>query len=176
MKILLRILAGLAVFVLALVAASYLLPRQYRVERSAVINVPPAALFAKMSDMRDWKNWTVWNERDPDIKSTYSPEQGVVGAWSAWESKKEGNGKATLTVVEPGRRLVYRLEFPDFGMVSTGTFAFAAEGGGTRVTWSDEGDLGMNPLSRWFGLSLDKMLGADFEASLAKLKRTTEKS
>ena len=175
MKLMLRILAGLAVFVVALVVAAYLLPRHYRVERSTVINAPVAKIFPRVADMRGWKGWTVWHERDPNIKNDYSPEQGVVGAWSAWESKKEGNGRATLTAIETGQRLVYRLEFPDLGMVSTGTFVFAAEGNATKVTWSDEGDLGMNPMSRWFGLFLDKMLGADFEAGLAKLKRTTEK-
>jgi len=176
MKLMLRILAGLAVFVVALVVAAYLLPRQYRIERSIVINAPVAKVFPRAADMREWKGWTMWHERDPNIKNDYSPEQGVVGAWSAWESKKEGNGRATLTTVEAGRRLVYRLEFPDLGMVSTGTFVFATEGNATKLTWSDAGDLGNNPLNRWFGLFLDKIVGPDFEAGLAKLKRTTESS
>jgi uncharacterized protein YndB with AHSA1/START domain len=174
MKTLLKLLGGVAAFILGLVATSFVLPREYRVERSVVINAPAATVFPMAADMRNWAKWTVWHERDPEIKNTYSPEQAVVGAWSAWESKKEGNGKSTLTAVELNQRLVYKLEFPDFGMVSTGTFVFAAEGNATKVTWSDEGDLGMNPMSRWFGLLLDKMVGADFEAGLAKLKRVTE--
>jgi uncharacterized protein YndB with AHSA1/START domain len=175
MKLTLRILGGLAAFIVALVAIAYLLPRHYRVERSIVINAPAAALFPRVADMREWKNWTVWHERDPEIKNTYSAEQLVVGAWSEWDSKKEGRGKATVTALEPGRRAVYRLEFPDFGSVSTGVFVLTPEGNGTRLVWSDEGDLGYNPINRWFGLWLDGLVGADFEAGLAKLKRTVER-
>ncbi|MBA4137251.1 MAG: polyketide cyclase [Opitutus sp.] len=175
MKLILRLLGGLAAFIVALVLAAYLLPRHYRVERSIVIQAPAAAIFPRLADMREWRTWGVWFERDPEIKNSYSPEQMVIGAWSAWESKKEGNGRATLTAIEPWQRLVYRLEFPDLGTVSTGAFALTAESTGTRVVWSDEGDLGFNPLNRWFGLFLDKLVGPDFEAGLAKLKRTSEK-
>ena len=172
MKLLLRILGGLAALVLLLVLVAFVLPSRYRVERSIVINAPASALYPRLADLREWKTWGVWFERDPEIKNTYSPEQLVVGAWSAWESKKEGNGKATVTALAPNQRAVYRLEFPDFGSVSTGIFALSPEGNGTRVVWSDEGDLGYTPLNRWFGLFLDKLIGPDFEAGLAKLKRT----
>lgn len=175
MKLLLRLLAGLAVLVLLLVLVAFVLPARYRVERSIVINAPAAAVFPRVADLREWRSWTVWHERDPEIRNTYSPQQLVVGAWSEWSSKKEGNGKATLTALEPDRRAVYRLEFPDFGSVSTGTFVLAAEGNATRVTWSDEGELGYNPMNRWFGVFLDRLLGGDFEAGLAKLKRTSER-
>jgi hypothetical protein len=175
MKLLLRLLGGLAALIVALVLAAYLLPRHYRVERSIVIQAPAAAIFPRLADLREWRTWGVWFERDPEIKNSYSPEQMVVGAWSSWESRKEGNGKATLTAIEPFKRVAYRLEFPDLGTASTGVYTLAPEGAATRVVWSDEGDLGFNPLNRWFGLFLDKLVGADFEAGLTKLKRTAEK-
>lgn len=175
MKLLLRILGGLAALVLLLVLVAFVLPSRYHVERSIVINAPASAVFPRVADMREWKHWTVWHERDPEIKNTYSPEQLVVGAWSEWDSKKEGKGKATVLALEPNQRAVYRLEFPDFGSISTGAFVLTAEGGATRLVWSDEGDLGYNPINRWFGLFLDQLIGGDFEAGLAKLKRTLEK-
>ena len=46
--------------------------------------------------------------------------------------------------------------------------------GGVKVVWVDAGDLGMNPMSRWFGLFLDGMIGPDFEKGLAKMKRLGE--
>jgi len=174
MKLLLKLLGGLAVLVLVLVLVAFLLPRHYRVERATVIRAPIAKVYPQLADLRAWRNWGVWFERDPGMKVSYSDAVATVGAWSAWESPKEGNGKATLTAVAPDR-LVYRLEFPDFGMKSEGTFVLEPQGdAAVRVVWSDAGDLGLNPMSRWMGLFFDGMLGPDFEAGLAKLRRVTE--
>ena len=37
-----------------------------------------------------------------------------------------------------------------------------------------EGDLGRSPINRWFGLFMDRLVGPDFEAGLANLKRISE--
>lgn len=174
MKVLLYILGGLVALVVLLAGVAFFFPREYRVERSITINAAPAVVHAQLANLRAWKNWGVWFDRDPGMKVAYSEKQMEVGAWSSWESKTEGNGKATLTELTP-ERVVYKLEFPDMGMHSIGTFRLAPASGGVKVVWSDEGDLGNNPLSRWFGLFLDKMIGPDFDAGLAKLKRNLEK-
>ena len=48
--------------------------------------------------------------------------------------------------------------------------------GGTQVTWTMNGDMGANPLYRWMGLFMDKMVGPDFDAGLANLKALAEKA
>ncbi len=174
MKILLKILAGLAGFALLLVVVAFFLPRQYRVERSLVIKAAPAAILAPCADLREWRKWGVWYVRDPQIKTTYSTPPTGVGSWVAWESKQEGNGRMTITSLAP-TKIVYSLEFPDYGMKSTGVMELKPEGDGFRLFWSDEGDLGMNPMNRWFGLFLDKLIGQDFVTGLANLKKLVEK-
>ena len=174
MKILLKILGGLAVLVLLLVLVAFFLPRQYRIERSTVINAKPDAVLAQVADLRAWKNWGAWQERDPGMKLSYSDKTTGIGAWSAWESKNEGNGKMTITEQTPAK-VTYRLEFPDYGMQSTGTVELQSQAGGIRVVWSDAGDLGMNPMNRWFGLFLDKFIGTDFDRGLSNLKKLVEK-
>jgi hypothetical protein len=174
MKALKRAAFGLLAVVVLFVATAYLLPRHYRVERSAVIRASRETVHAQLADLRAWRNWGVWYDRDPALTSTYSEQQGVAGAWSEWKSQSEGNGKATLTAVG-GDKITYTLEFPAMGMKSTGTFALSAEAGGLRVVWSDEGDLGLNPVRRWLGLLLDRIIGPDVEGGLAKLKRNLEK-
>jgi uncharacterized protein YndB with AHSA1/START domain len=174
MKVLLKLLGGLAVLVLLAAAVSFFFPKTYRVERSTVINARPDVVFGQLGDLKAWKNWTAWHDRDPAMTLTYSEKTTGVGAWSAWESKSEGNGKMTITAVEPPRKLVYTLEFPDMNMVSSGGMELQPANTGVRVVWYSEGDLGMNPINRWFGLFLDKMIGADFERGLAKLKTVAE--
>jgi hypothetical protein len=69
----------------------------------------------------------------------------------------------------------YELRFPDFGMGSTGVFVLApVDGGQVRVTWSDAGSVGGNPVHRWFALFIDRIVGPSFEQGLAKLKRVSE--
>jgi hypothetical protein len=175
MKILLKIVGGLALLVLLLALVAFTLPRHYRVERALVINAPPEAVRAQVADLSAWKNWGAWQERDPGMKLSYSTPSTGVGAWSAWESKKEGNGKMTITEQTPAR-VAYHLEFPDMGTQSSGAIELQAQTGGVKVIWTDAGDLGMNPIMRWFGLFLDKsLIGPDFERGLANLKRLAEK-
>ena len=174
MKLLLKLLGGLAVLVLLAVAVSFLFPQTYRVERTTVINARSDVVFAQFGDLKAWKNWTAWHERDPAMKLSFSESTTNVGAWSAWESKSEGNGKMTLTAVEPGRKVAYKLEFPDMNMISSGTMDLQPADKGVRVAWVSAGDLGMNPINRWFGLFLDKMVGTDFERGLARLKTVAE--
>jgi len=173
MKLLLKIIGGLAVLVLLLVVVAFLLPRQYRVERSVVINAKPDAVLAQVAVLPAWKGWSAWHQRDPQMKLAYSPQTTGVGAWSSWESKKEGNGKMTITELT-ATKVTYHLEFPDVGMQSTGSMEVVPESGGVRLVWADTGDLGMNPMNRWFGLFLDKFIGTDFQTGLANLKKLLE--
>jgi uncharacterized protein YndB with AHSA1/START domain len=169
----------LAIVIVALAAVlaigGYLISPKFSVTRSVVIAAPPDKVYALVADPRHWKEWTVWNRRDPGMKIAYSgPASGAGAAW-AWHSASEGDGKMTFTAAEPGRLVAFDLHFPDFGTTSKGELRFAPEGAGTEVSWTMNGDFGSNPLFRWFALMADRMTGADFDAGLANLKALAEK-
>jgi uncharacterized protein YndB with AHSA1/START domain len=169
----------LAIVVLALAAVlvvgGWFISPKFSVTRSAVIAAAPDKIYALVADPRRWKEWSVWNRRDPAMKIEYSgPASGVGAAW-AWQSETEGDGKMTFTAAEPGRRVAFDLYFPDFGTTSQGELRFAPEGTGTKVSWTMNGDFGSNPLFHWFALMADSMTGPDFEAGLANLKQLAEK-
>jgi hypothetical protein len=176
MQTLIRIVVALAVLLLVLVGVSYLFPGTYRVERAVEIDAAAPAVFARVGDLRQWASWTAWHERDPEMKMTYSEISVGQGAWQKWDGPKSGTGELTVTLHEPPSRMGYDLYFPDFDMRSAGEIAIlpAEAGGGVRVVWSDQGALGLNPVNRWFGLFMDKMIGADFEAGLERLKQLSE--
>jgi len=102
------------------------------------------------------------------------PPSGAGAAWS-WQSKTEGDGRMTFTAATAPTRVDYELFFPDFGTTSTGDVSLAPEGAGTRVTWRINGDMGSNPLMRWFALGADAMIGKDFADGLAGLKTLADK-
>ena len=160
---------------IGLVLGGMMLPPTFQVSRSVTVNAPPDKVYALVADPRGWKLWSVWNQRDPAMKIVYSgPESGVGATW-AWQSESEGDGRMSFTVAEPGKRVGFDLDFPDFGTTSKGELIFTPEGSGTRVTWRMDGDTGSNPLYHWFALGADSMIGADFQAGLAKLKAVAEK-
>ncbi len=175
MKIIQWTLATIGAVVLLLVAGGFFLPSAFKVERSAVINAPPKKIYDLVVEPRQWARWSVWNRRDPGMKITYKgPPFGMGSKWE-WVSKTEGSGSMEFTRVEPDRKVEYSLFFPDYNMRSTGAIALEPSGTATRVTWSTAGDMGGNPLKRYLTLTMDRMVGPDFEAGLANLKELAEK-
>ena len=59
-------------------------------------------------------------------------------------------------------------------MRSSGQLRLETAGAGTRVTWTNEGDMGANPVNRYFGLFMDRLVGPDFEGGLKNLKVLVE--
>jgi uncharacterized protein YndB with AHSA1/START domain len=173
-----KLLKALLILVLVLAAVLLLgglmLSSKFSVSRTVQIQAAPDKVYGLVANPRHWKQWSVWNQRDPAMQIEYSgPESGSGAVW-AWKSKTEGDGKMTFTTAEPGKRLGYALYFPDFGTTSQGELRLEPNSAGTQVTWVMDGDMGSNPLFRWLALFGDKMVGPDFEAGLANLKKLAE--
>ena len=165
----------LGTLLLIVVLVGVVLPSRYEVRRSVHIGAPPDKVYDLVVDTRRWKDWTVWNRRDPAMRVSYSgPPFGMGAKWS-WESKTEGRGSMEFTHVEPNRRVDYKLAFPEFNMTSTGSLVLTPADGGTDVAWIHGGDTGTNPLKHYFAVFMDRMVGRDFEQGLANLKAVAEK-
>jgi uncharacterized protein YndB with AHSA1/START domain len=173
-KLLQTAFAVVALIGIALTLGSLLLSGDFKVTRSQLVAAPPERVYELVVDPRRWKEWSVWNRRDPAMQISYEGAASGVGAVWAWKSATEGDGRMSFTAAEPARRLAYDLYFPDFGTTSTGEITLAAEGSGTRVTWSMAGNMGSNPVFRWIALFADRMVGKDFDEGLAQLKQVAE--
>ncbi len=158
-----------------LVGGGWLLGSDFKVTRSLLVNAPPEKIYPLVADPRGWKQWSVWNQRDPAMAITYSGAPSGVGAVWEWRSATEGDGRMSFTRAEAPGLLGYELYFPDFGTTSRGELRLVLEGNATRVSWTMEGNMGRNPLFSWIALFADGMVGKDFEAGLAGLKAVAEK-
>jgi uncharacterized protein YndB with AHSA1/START domain len=172
MRIALKAIMYLIGLIVLLLLAAFLLPSGFKAERSVTINAPVEKVYPLVANVKDWKRWTVWNQRDPKMDIKYSGAESGVGAKWEWKSKTEGNGTMEFVSAEVNKKLGYAINVQ--GMASNGELVFTPAGNGTKLTWSMSGDSGMNPISRWFGYFMDRLVGPDFEAGLANLKKLAE--
>lgn len=174
MTVLKKIVLGVGVLIALVVVVGLFLPKQYKVERSILINAQPEEIYPDVVDLRAWQNWGVWFQRDPSMEIDYSGPDRAIGMMSSWKSVTEGNGEMKITDLEHNKKVVYSLAFPDWEMGSTGSLVISPAGEATKVTWVDSGDVGNNIINRYFVLMMDGMIGPDFEMGLENLKTVVE--
>ncbi|HEX4922947.1 MAG TPA: SRPBCC family protein [Bdellovibrionales bacterium] len=162
---------AVAVLIVVLLAMPAMLPGTVHVERSAQINVPPGAAYALLSDFNHFTKWSPWYEIDPGVKTEVTG-QGV-GSVYAWEGQQTGRGSMTITGLESNQRVDVKLAFVEpWQSEADCKWIITEDGAGSKVTWAFDQNLPY--MMRYFGLTMDKMLGADFERGLAKLKGVLE--
>ncbi len=174
MKILKRIVVAVLGIALLLVLGSFFLPSAWKVERAVTIQAPPAAVFPYVNSLKRWPDWTIWYEREPGIQAVYEGPEAGVGAVSRWQGK-DGAGEMRILESRPDQAMRYELSFNHGEFKLQGEFLLTSDGPATLVTWKTGGDVGLNPLGRYFALLLDRWTGRDFEQSLLKLKDKLEK-
>ncbi|MFP1130551.1 SRPBCC family protein [Asticcacaulis sp. W401b] len=168
-------LIGLAIAGVLLVAA--LRPNHFRLQRTATIAALPESIYAELEDLRRWQTWSPWEDIDPALRRTYSGPATGTGSVYEWASDnaKAGGGRMTITEALVPSKLVIQLDFiKPIRATNTAEFTLQAQDGGTVVTWAMYGPSPF--VSRLFGLifNMDKMIGADFEKGLSRLKALTE--
>ena len=174
-----KILIGLAVVALLLIAFSIVVvmqPSSLRVSRTATISAPPEEVFAHVNNLRKWQAWSPYDKRDPKMQRTYEgPEEGT-GASYVWNGNNEvGEGRSTIVESRPGELVEFKLEFVrPFAGTNTARFSFEPRGEQTAVTWALDCKCGFCAKAMGLFISMDKMIGNDFEAGLANLKKLVE--
>lgn len=176
MLIVKRVVVGFVVIVVALLCIGFLLPRDVHVERSAAIDAPVDVVFPLVNDLRQWQRWTPWGkDRDPTVEVTYGEPTAGKGAWYTWTSEEFGDGKLEIVDSQPGKSVAMRLSLMgEDGQPAECGFRFDGVDNKTHVTWYFDGDMGVWPPGRYFGLFMDRLLGADFENGLARLSTVAE--
>jgi uncharacterized protein YndB with AHSA1/START domain len=166
-----KILISLAVIIAIFLIVVALRPADFRVERSAALSAPPAALFENINDHHKFAVWNPFLKLDPNVKNTYSGPDSGVGAVCSWDGNKDvGAGSCTIIESKPGELVRSRMDWkrPMEG-TATVDFTFKPEGGKTVATWAMYGkNKFMGKLMSLF-IDCDKMCGPQFEKGLADL-------
>ncbi|HNW73927.1 MAG: SRPBCC family protein [Bacteroidales bacterium] len=175
MKTMLKILYWILGILAVLVIISYLLPKSYKVERVRYVNSTPAILYQLTSNFYRWYLWVPWTKQaDSTAVFVLKGTGGLVGSSWRWSGKKFGQGEMILTETIENELVEYDLAFNNGAHKSKGRISIERTGDSCKVVWTDQGDLGYNPVSRYMGLLMDRMMGLDFEKGLLKLKYVAE--
>ena len=176
-EVIVTIAVILAIAIAAILVLAATKPNTLRVQRSVGINAPPERIFPLISDFHQWLTWSPYEQKDPAMKRTYSGPESGSGAVYAWDGNKNvGSGRMEILDASAPSKIVIKLDFfKPFEGHNTAEFTMLPQGDGTHVTWVMHGPANfMSRLIQVF-MNLDSMIGRDFEAGLANLKKLTEK-
>ena len=171
---------AIAIIIALLIAAVLIYaatkPDSFRIERSATIKASPEKISAYLTDFKQWAVWSPWEEKDPAMKRTFSGTANGKGAIYGWEGNKNvGTGRMEILDVQP-QKVTIKLDFlAPFEAHNTAEYTMQPEGDSTKVTWAMFGPANYMSKVMTTVMSMEKMVGPDFEAGLAKLKAAAEK-
>lgn len=177
MKALIVILLVLLALVAVALVVAATRPDAFRIERSIMIKAPADRIYPFIDDFRQWRAWSPFEELDPALRRTYGGAERGVGATYAWDgSGKAGAGRMAIAEAEPARRVLIDLDFiKPFEAHNKAEFTIAPEGDGSRVTWAMYGPNPLVAKVMQLFVSVDSMVGGDFERGLASLKALAER-
>jgi uncharacterized protein YndB with AHSA1/START domain len=168
------VVLAVAIAIVLILAATR--PDTFKVQRAATIKAPPEKIFAVISDFHQWGSWSPWENRDPAMQRSFSGANSGRGAVYAWDGNKNvGSGRLDILDVSVPSKIVIKLDFlKPFEAHNTAEFTMLPQGDATSLTWAMHGPLVFMAKVMHVFVNMDKMIGKDFEAGLANLKRLTE--
>lgn len=153
----------------ALIAAPYALPDHKVVERAAIIEATPDAIYPLLTSSAGFQTFNPYKDADPDLEIIFQGPAEGVGSGFAF-SGRDGQGTQIITDMQNNASVTMQIDLGSMGQ-PVQTFTLEPINNGTRVVWSVESQFGMNPIGRVFGLFLDGMLGETYERGLENLSR-----
>ena len=170
------ILVVLVVIIAMILLLAMSKPNSYHVERSATIQAPPDRIFNLINDFHNWPKWSPWEKLDPAMKKDMGGPPAGIGSYYGWEgNSKAGKGRMEITESDPPRRVKLDLNFiKPIKSNNVTTFDLEPKDSGTNVHWTMDGPSPMMAKVMTLFISMDKLVGRDFEEGLANLKRAAE--
>lgn len=152
-------------------------PDNFAVQRTATINAPPEKIFPLINDFHAWGAWSPWEKLDPAMKKTYSGPASGKGAVYAWDGNSQvGAGRMEVIESTLPSKVAVQLDFlKPMEAHNVAEFTLQPNGNATNVTWSMHGPSPYIAKVMGIFVSMDKMIGKDFEKGLADLKAAAER-
>lgn len=168
---------GLIVGLVALIVlVAVLQPSAFRIARSITVQAPASAIFSYINNLKQFQEWNPYREKDLAARNEFSGPEAGPGAVFRWIGDANvGEGVMTIMKSEPNAAVHVDLEFiRPFPGHNDVAFTLIPVGEGTEVTWSMAGRYALIPKIVGLFISMDRMIGGDFETGLQRLKSLVE--
>ncbi|MGB2761743.1 MAG: SRPBCC family protein, partial [Maribacter stanieri] len=137
------------------------------------VGQPPELVWEHLKFLKKQQEWSPWAQKDPNMELKFTGEDGSVGAISQWNGNKDvGEGEQEITRIVEGKRIEQDLRFfkPYKSQSDCYMNLDALDGNKSKVTWGFSGKNKFPMSIMMLFMSMDKMVGKDFEQGLQNLK------
>lgn len=172
-----KIAIGVAVILVLILGLAATKPDTFAVQRTATIKAPPEKIMPLVSDFHNWPAWSPWEKLDPNMQRTLTGAPNGKGAIYDWQGNSDvGRGRMEITDYAAPTSVTIKLDFMEpMAMSNMTQFVLTPQGDSTTVTWNMNGPMPFISKIMSVFVSMDKMVGKDFEKGLAQLKAAAEK-
>lgn len=175
MKFLKTLLIVIAVLAVIIILGGLFLPKTYSVSRTVEIRATDSVIYRNIADFNEFAKWNPWAKMEPSAKIKISGPVRQTGQLYEWEGDKTGSGYMKIISALPNKIVDIELKFiKPFESLADTKFEIVPQSGANKVTWTMSGN--NNLISKWMCVfvSMDKMIGKDFESGLQSLKEKSE--
>lgn len=175
-KIGLGLLAVVIVPVVIVLAIAATKPNEMCISRSLTMKAPTAKVMEQIEDFHKWMAWSPYENKDPNLKRTYSGVATGKGAIYEWSGNDDvGQGRMEIYETAPPNQVCINLDFvkPMQGH-NVVIFDIEPEGDNSKVSWTMKGESPFMCKVMQVFFNMDEMCGKDFQVGLEKLKKVVE--
>ena len=171
------LLVVVGIIVIILIRATFV-QDAFRVERSITIKAPPEKIFGLINDFHNFSQWSPWEHLDPEMQRSITGPAAGKGAVYEWSgNSKAGAGRMEILESTPSSRILIKLDFlKPIASSSTSEYTITPQGDSTKVTWAMFGPTPFASKVMQVFVTMDKMIGGDFESGLKTMKMVAEKA
>jgi effector-binding domain-containing protein len=184
MKILKILGIIILVIVVLLLGVVILGPSSAHFEREATIEAPANVVFAEVTNMKTFNEWSPWFKMDPEAEYIWEGPSSGVGAKQTWfsEDQNVGNGYMMVSEATPNELVILEMGFDQNGNrdftdegeeMPMASFIISEDGESTKLTWTFD-ITGVSGLEKLMTMALPMFLGPAYEEGLARLKERIE--
>ncbi|KPH96532.1 hypothetical protein AMS58_00235 [Pseudoalteromonas porphyrae] len=154
-----------------LLVLGLVLPQQYQVNKSIIIQAEQVIIEPYINDFSKWQLWSPWEAVDPSIIFDVSNPSSGVGAHQFWQSNW-GFGEMTITNITPSTihlNILFNEEH-----IATGTINFTRKANGNLISCTLLGEVTTPILGGYLALISQYILTNTVELGLNNLKTVVQ--